>query len=483
MPSERSIRQQVERILSDERFRSAQRASRFLRWVVDKSLAGDTAEIKESIVAMEVYDRPASYDPKTDSIVRVEAARLREKLARYYETSGRQDPIRISIPKGGYVPVFDAQRTGNPRTGQRPWLELFAILMTVAALSGWIMANAAARPPEVAQDAWREAVSLIAQDPLTTAAESGLPVSLQRAIDRLEFAVARAPDFAPAWASLAESYDYAASFRGRDFRSDANRARAAASQSIALDPGWAHGHAILAAILADLFFDFAAAEREYQRAIELDISDAQARCGYADLLRITGRAQKAAQLLAAWRLNLPVSAALAAKQAEVLADLGEFDAAEAAAQESLRFRRNNPRARLALGFVQERRGRFAAAAAEYESVLRQDPQDRRALPAYGYVLGQMGRREEARSVLQRIEHIHQRTRNMAYHAAIVHAGSGDVEPAIAWLGEARESGHRMLAFALADARLDALRTHASFQSLLRGLRPRSSDVPPSAPPS
>lgn len=470
MTRERSIRQQVERILSDERFRSARRASQFLQWIVDKSLAGDTAEIKESIVAMEVYDRPPGYDPKSDSIVRVEAARLREKLARYYETAGRQDPIRISIPKGGYVPLFEAQRAGQAQTAQRPWRGLFAILITLAALSAWLLSNAAARPPEEAQDAWREAVSLIAQDPLTTAAESGLPVSLERAIERLEFAVARAPAFAPAWSALAESYDYAASFRGRDLTSDANRARMAASRAITLDPGWAHGHATLAAILADLFFDFAAAEREYQRAIELDASDAQARCGYADLLRITGRAQKAAQLLAAWRRNLPVSAALAAKHAEVLADLGDFDAAEAAAQESLRFRRNDRRARLALGFVQEKRGRFVAAAAEYESVLRQDPQDRRALPAYGYVLGRLGRLKEARAVRQRIERIHQRTRNMAYHAAIVHAGSGDVEPAIAWLVEARKSRHRMLAFALADSRLDSLRTHPSFQRLLAELR-------------
>ena len=104
MISERSIRQQVDRILSDERFRSAQRASQFLKWVVDKSLAGNTAEIKESVLAMEVYHRPPSYDPKSDSIVRVEAARLREKLARYYEAAGRHDPIRISVPKGGMFP-------------------------------------------------------------------------------------------------------------------------------------------------------------------------------------------------------------------------------------------------------------------------------------------------------------------------------------------------------------------------------------------
>jgi tetratricopeptide (TPR) repeat protein len=470
MNSERSIRQQVERILSDDRFRSAQRASQFLKWVVDKSLAGDTAEIKESVLAMEVYNRPPSYDPKSDSIVRVEAGRLREKLARYYETSGRQDPIRISIPKGAYVPAFESRRHDTLRTGIVPRWLLAALFLPAVALSGWIVSSVGAAPTKEAIDAWREGVSLIAQDPLTSGAESGMPVSLHRAIDRLEYSVGRAPSFAKAWSSLAESYDYAASFRGRDVRDDADRAIAAARRSIALDPGWAHGHAIHAAILADLFLDFAGAEREYHRAIELDSTDEHARCGYADLLRITGRTEIAARLLAGWRIDLPASAAIAAKQAEIQADLGDFDAAEAAAGESLRLKRNYRRARLAHGFIQERRGQFAAAAREYESVLQQDPDDRRALPAYGYVLGRMGRHHEARPVLERMLRMHERTRNMAYHLAVVHAGSGDRSSALDWIGKAHASGHRMIAFALVDSRLNLLRDDPAFQRIVADVR-------------
>src|SRR4051812_21213573 len=98
---------QLERILSHDRFGFADRNSGFLRHVVEKTLEGRTSEIKEVVIANEIYGRSCDYDPKVDSIVRVEASRLRSKLRSYYEQEGAQDPIRITIPKGSYVPQFE----------------------------------------------------------------------------------------------------------------------------------------------------------------------------------------------------------------------------------------------------------------------------------------------------------------------------------------------------------------------------------------
>ena len=100
------VRDQVNRILASPEFRRSMRLQRFLRLAVERSLAGEIDQMKEYIVGREVFDRGADYDPSVDSIVRVEAQRLRRKLREYYQTHGRKDPILITFQSGSYVPAF-----------------------------------------------------------------------------------------------------------------------------------------------------------------------------------------------------------------------------------------------------------------------------------------------------------------------------------------------------------------------------------------
>ncbi len=79
---------------------------RFLSFVVERTLAGQAADLKEYTIGVEVFDRPADYDPRIDSIVRVEARRLRRKLREYYAGPGAKNSIVISLPEGSYVPQF-----------------------------------------------------------------------------------------------------------------------------------------------------------------------------------------------------------------------------------------------------------------------------------------------------------------------------------------------------------------------------------------
>lgn len=79
---------------------------KLLQFVVDEVLKGSGGVLKESVIGNAVYGRDPPYDPRIDSTVRVEARRLRRKLEEYYEGEGRLDPVRISLPTGGYVPVF-----------------------------------------------------------------------------------------------------------------------------------------------------------------------------------------------------------------------------------------------------------------------------------------------------------------------------------------------------------------------------------------
>ena len=101
-----AARRQVERVLASPGFSRNERLSRFLRFVVEEHLAGRDAEIKESLIAVEVLGRSPDHDPKQDSIVRTEAARLRARLSEYYQREGKSDPLVIELPKGGYVPVI-----------------------------------------------------------------------------------------------------------------------------------------------------------------------------------------------------------------------------------------------------------------------------------------------------------------------------------------------------------------------------------------
>jgi len=97
--------------------------------VADQQLAGNTDQIKESVLAMEIFDRDAAYDSRVDSIVRVEARRLREKLTAYYASEGRTNPVIIELPKGGYVPTFSLRRPSGPGGDRTP--------ATTKTLKGW----------------------------------------------------------------------------------------------------------------------------------------------------------------------------------------------------------------------------------------------------------------------------------------------------------------------------------------------------------
>lgn len=127
------MRTEMRRILASAAFADAERASNFLRFVVECALAGRLGEIKESVIGIEVLGRSPSFDPKTDPIVRVEAGRLRARLDSYYRNEGGSDAVFISLPKGRYVPEFSEPHLAAPR-----WTPArLGLLAAVGALVGF----------------------------------------------------------------------------------------------------------------------------------------------------------------------------------------------------------------------------------------------------------------------------------------------------------------------------------------------------------
>jgi hypothetical protein len=101
----------LEKVLSSTTLRSCPGLRRFLEYVVRRALIGDEDRIKEYTIGVEVFDRGSRFDPRCDSIVRVEAHKLREKLREYYCTEGATDLVAIRIPKGAYRAIFDVRET------------------------------------------------------------------------------------------------------------------------------------------------------------------------------------------------------------------------------------------------------------------------------------------------------------------------------------------------------------------------------------
>src|ERR1700677_3217157 len=105
-PNEAEVREQLNRLLANPFFSHSKRFPMFLRFVVDRTLAGEAEKIKERTLGIEIFGRDAEYDPASDPIVRVTAAEIRKRVAQYYQDPAHQNEVRIALPSGSYLPQF-----------------------------------------------------------------------------------------------------------------------------------------------------------------------------------------------------------------------------------------------------------------------------------------------------------------------------------------------------------------------------------------
>lgn len=115
-----TIQEELLRILAYPNFDASERNRNFLRHVVEETLAGRADRIKAYSIATSVFGRSADFDPQVDSIVRLEAGRLRRSLEHYYLTVGRMNAVRITIPRGAYVPVFGSTSEADTKVEPVP---------------------------------------------------------------------------------------------------------------------------------------------------------------------------------------------------------------------------------------------------------------------------------------------------------------------------------------------------------------------------
>jgi len=172
------IRAELQSILHSQSFTRSPGLSRLLSYLCDKVLAGESSQIKEYSVALDVFGRQDSFDQDSDSIVRVQANRLRKRLAEYYAAKGRFHKVRITIPIGQYVPAFEEHEqagsalAADDAAGGLPGRKLKR-WMWLSALAGLIVLGALFL---VWQKASRQQIAGVSPSPESATPTVGLPV-------------------------------------------------------------------------------------------------------------------------------------------------------------------------------------------------------------------------------------------------------------------------------------------------------------------
>ncbi|HXK03309.1 MAG TPA: hypothetical protein VMS37_12960 [Verrucomicrobiae bacterium] len=163
--SENEKREALEAVLNSSTFARSAQLRAFLRYVCEMELAGRTAEVSEYQIAVEVLGRREDIDLTDDSSVRNRAYELRQRLEKYYSSEQPHAPVRIEIPRGGYVPTFLRHSAEVPALttplvvvseshGSR-WLPLVAVA-AVCAVAGYLIGSLGQRPhpPAILEEAW-----------------------------------------------------------------------------------------------------------------------------------------------------------------------------------------------------------------------------------------------------------------------------------------------------------------------------------------
>src|SRR5580658_2515256 len=108
-PELEAARKQVDRILASDTLHASEVLRRLMRFLADKTFSGEADRLKEYSVGLDALGKPASYDPRQDSGVRLQASRLRQKLDEYYRTEGSNDPLTIEMPRGRFKISWQAR--------------------------------------------------------------------------------------------------------------------------------------------------------------------------------------------------------------------------------------------------------------------------------------------------------------------------------------------------------------------------------------
>jgi tetratricopeptide (TPR) repeat protein len=456
MISVAETRAQVARILGSRHFAKAERLKRFLRFVTEETLKGLSTELKETVIGIEVFDRHvATYDPRMDPIVRVQAGRVRAKLADYYMLEGASDRVLVELPRGQYFPRFSVQPTASAR-----------------ALGESKMPRAA--PPTRSANALNQ--YRLGRFHWNKRNEAGF----RAALAHFGSAIQNDSGYGPAYSGIADCYVMLAMSGAEAPATCMPLAQQAALRAMEIDDGLVEAHTSLAVVRAGFHWDWSGSEIEFQRAIESDPSYATLHHWYSIYsLAPLGRFDEARHEIECAEQLDPASLTINLGHAQTLFLAGDYPAAIAQCMRVLRLDERYYRAYWWLGLAHDRLGNFEAASDALETARERGAGEiafrARILGALGHTYGRWGKSDRASAVLEELAAVSQSNYVDPFEVAHVHAGLGKMDLALDSLERAAADRSGWLLYCGVWPAFESLRSNTRFRKLLNRMALRGGD--------
>lgn len=483
-----SVSAQLERMLSRPPFATSPTLSRLLRFLVEETLAGRSAEINEYNLGVRIFHRGADFNPRVDPIVRVQTHYLRARLAQYYAGPGAQDPMVIELPARTYVPRYPQpeplaqpealaqpepiapveQSSAEPRRTSRGAVAMASGVLLVAfaavALRGDSGPVRVTRqvPDPVAQDLYTHGRYLL---------DRQTEPALRQSVECFRQSAARDPQFAAAFAGLADALDLLVQYGYMPPREGMEEARRAAQRALALDSHLAEGYVALAAISEAYDWDFKKAERQYRRALELNPELPAAHLWYGMFLRDQGRLAEALPELRRAEELEPLSALASENLAYALHMTGDSGAALEMARRAAELNPDVPIPDLLLANLYRSRSDIGDAEATLAHALKLSAGNAHALSALACAYAQLGRRAQSVGILRQMEQLAAKRYVSPYDLGHVALTLGDEDRAATWLEEAyreRSAGMVFLCQEKSGSIMNSPRLRSLVQKIGRG---------------
>ena len=436
-PAPAQVQALLQHIDASQAFRPSRRHRTLLRHLVERTLAGDTAGLKESVIAVEVFGRPASrFDPRSDSIVRVETRRLRARLTRYFSDEGRDAHWQIELPVGSYVPAL------------------------------------LPREPRHREQATRRARDLVERgehflrQPLSQA-------TLEAALARFDAALRESPDHAPACVGLARAWLNLATGWYQPPALATEHAAEALRRALALAPGDAQAHALLGVVQHQFELDWPAARRSFERALALAPDAAFVHLAYGAHLVKHGQAAPAEQHLQRARELDPQYINTRVQMVNLRILQGRPDQAQLELDAMADIAGHSMPVAGMQGLLALLRGDTASALLHYQHCVDFAPEHPGAVASLAAALGAAGRVAEADALMAGLQQRLSSQLLSPYVQAIVQQRCGRPEAALALLNAAVDQRDPSAVMLQVDPSFDGLRGRPEWQALLKRLRPGS----------
>jgi len=564
-----AVRQEVESIIGSKTFRQIDRLQRFLAYIVEEALQGRGNQLKEYPIGVEVFGKGSNFDPRMDPIVRVQARRLRLRLASYYAEEGRNDSVLIELPKGGYAPTFTVREQVQPATKNssnailvsrntfvvQPFEDLSPdqnqkhfcigiakeIIKALAGISGIVVktgpnAGGAIPAAMVVEGSvrrkqntfriniqiidslrecyvWSESLDRSNEDEFVVQEEiagrvaevirtgvgerrksqtagplGGTPNlaaqklylqgryhleqrtehGLNRALEFFLRAVEEDPRMSVAYAGLSDTYNLLAHY-GVIAPSEAwTKAAINATQAVLLDDQSSEAHTSLGHLRATQDWDFAGAENEFLRAINLNPYNPLAHFWYgvSCLSSLSRLDQALAEVTLAQALD-PVSSIISRNIALIHYYQRNLELALQHCDLTIEQNPHFSAAYWTLGLVQDQRGEIDEAIAAFQRAIELSPPNPRILGALGGALAKTGKQNEALKILDELDKLSHSRYISPFEPALINFNLGRCDEGFSLLTKAFADRCFEVITIHIDLRFDGIRDDSRYKDLFR----------------